>query len=89
MCNLAKCSFIVSPGSTAHALHEQYTRDLSRLLGKHAAMVSQTFTKGAAGWLSDPYLQAIAGGNLNRSGSKTNPHKIRLDSTNRLSGVLP
>ena len=58
ICDLEKCSFVASPGSTVSALHDQYTRDLSNLLDKHAPLVTRTFTKGAAGWLSDTYLQA-------------------------------
>ena len=58
MCDLANCSFVASPGSTVSALYEQYIRDLSALLDKHAPTVTRTFTKGAAGWLSDTYLQA-------------------------------
>ena len=60
ICDLEKCSFVASPGSTVSALHDQYTRDLSNLLDKHAPLVIRTFTKGAAGWLSDTYLQAKA-----------------------------
>ena len=60
MRDLEKCSFVASPGSTVSALHDQYTRDLSNLLDKHAPLVTCTFTKGAAGWLSDTYLQAKA-----------------------------
>ena len=60
MCDLEKCSFVASPGSTVSALHDQYTRDLSNLLDKHAPLVTRIFTKGAAGWLSDTYLQAKA-----------------------------
>ena len=51
---------VASPGSTVSALHDQYLRDLSNLLDKHAPLVTRTFTKGAAGWLSDTYLQAKA-----------------------------
>ena len=51
MCDLANCSF---------ALYEQYIRDSSGLLDKHASTVTRTFTKGAAGYLSDTYLQAKA-----------------------------
>ena len=60
MCDLANCSFVASPGSTVSALYEQYIRDLSVLLDKHAPTITRTFTKGAAGWLSDTYLQAKA-----------------------------
>ena len=60
ICHLANCSFVASPGSTVSALYEQYIRDLSGLLDKHAPMVTRTFTKEAAGWLSDTYLQAKA-----------------------------
>ena len=45
---------------TVSTLYEQYIRDLSGLLDKHAPTVTRTFTKGAAGWLSDTYLQAKA-----------------------------
>ena len=60
LCDLANCPFVASPGSTVSALYEQYIRDLSGLLDKHAPTVTRTFTKGAAGWLSDTYLQAKA-----------------------------
>ena len=60
LCDLANCPFVASPGSTVSALYEQYIRDLSGLLDKHAPMVTRTFTKGAVGWLSDTYLQAKA-----------------------------
>ena len=60
MCDLAHCSFVASPGSTVSALYEQYIRDLSGLLDKHAPTVTRNFTKEAAGWLSDTYLQAKA-----------------------------
>ena len=58
MCHLPNCSFVASPGSTVSDLYEQYIRSV--LLDKHAPMVTRTFTKGAAGWLSDTYLQAKA-----------------------------
>ena len=60
MCNLANCSFVASPSSTVRALYEEYIRYLSGLLDKHAPTVTRTFTKGAAGWLPDAYLQAKA-----------------------------
>ena len=53
MCYLTNCSFAASPGSPGSALYEQHIRDLSGLLDKHAPTVTQTFTKGATGWLSD------------------------------------
>ena len=59
-CDLANDSFVTSPGSKVSAFYEQYTRDLSGLLNKHAPMFSLTFTKGAAGRLSNSYLQAKA-----------------------------
>ena len=60
MCDLANCSFVASPGSTVSAFYEQYIRYLSGLLDNYAPTVTQTFTKGATGWLSDTYLQAKA-----------------------------
>ena len=60
MCDLPNCSFVASSGSTVSALYEQYIRDLSGLLDKHAPTVTRTFTKGVTGWLSDTYLQAKA-----------------------------
>ena len=90
MCDLENCSFVACPGSTVSALHDQYTRDLSNLLDKHAPLVTRTFTKGAAGWLSDTYLQAKAvRRQLNGSGRKTSLHKIGLDSVNKLLGATP
>ena len=38
--DLANCSFVTCPGNTVGALNEQYTRNLSGLLNKHAPMVS-------------------------------------------------
>ena len=58
LCDFTNCLFVASPGCTISALYEQYTKDLSGLLDKHTPIVTRTFTKGAAGWLFDSYLQA-------------------------------
>ena len=53
--DLGKYSFVRCPGDTASVLCEQYLGDLSKLLDKHAPLVTRTFTKQATGWLSDSY----------------------------------
>ena len=89
-CNLANCLYVTSLGSIISALYEQYTRDLSGLLDKHAPLAPQIFTKGATGWLSDSYLPAKAVRHqFEQSGVKTSFHKIGLDSMNRLASAIP
>ena len=56
--DLRNCSFIKRPGDTVSVLYEQYLGDLSKLLDKHAPLVTRTFTKQAIGWLSDSYRLA-------------------------------
>ena len=56
--DLGNCSFVRRPGDTVSVLCEQYFDDLSKLLDKHAALVTRTFTKQAIGWLSDIYRLA-------------------------------
>ena len=51
--DLENCSFIRCPGDTVSVLCEQYLDYLSKLLDKHALLVTCTFTKQAAGRLSD------------------------------------
>ena len=43
-----------------NVLYEQYLSDLSKLLDKHAPLVTRTFTKQATGWLSDSFRLAKA-----------------------------
>ena len=57
--DLGNCSFIRCPGNTVNVLCEQYLENL-KLLDKHAPLVTGTFTKQAAGWLSDFYRLAKA-----------------------------
>ena len=47
--DLANCSFVRCPGNTVSVLCEQYLGDLSKLLDKHASLVTHTFTKQATG----------------------------------------
>ena len=56
--DLGNCSFVRRPGNTVSVLCEQYLGDLSRLLDKHAPLVTRTSTKQATGWLSDSYRLA-------------------------------
>ena len=42
--DLGNCSFIRRPGDTVSVLCEQYLDDLSKLLDKHAPLVTHTFT---------------------------------------------
>ena len=58
--DLGNCSLVRCPGNTVNVLCEQYLGDLSKLLDKHAPLVIRTFTKQAAGWLSDSYQLAKA-----------------------------
>ena len=54
---LGNCSFVRCP---VNVLCEQYLGHLNKLLDKHAPLVTRTFTKQAAGWLSDSYRLAKA-----------------------------
>ena len=56
--DLGNCSFVRQPGETVGVLCKQYFDDLSKLLDKHAPLVTRTFTKQASGWLSDTYRLA-------------------------------
>ena len=56
--DLGNCSFVRHPGDTVSVLCEQYLDDLSKLLDKHAPLVTRTFTKQATGWHSDTYQLA-------------------------------
>ena len=56
--DLGNCTFVRHPGDTVSVLCEQYLGDLSRLLDKHAPLVTRTSTKQATGWLSDSYQLA-------------------------------
>ena len=56
--DLGNCLFVRCPGDTVSVLCEQYLGDLSKLLDKHAPLVTRTFTKQATGWLSDSYRLA-------------------------------
>ena len=56
--DLGNCSFVRRPGDTVSVLCEQYLGDLSRLLDKHAPLVTRTSTKQPTGWLSDSYRLA-------------------------------
>ena len=53
--DLGNCSFSRCPGNTVNILRDQYLGDLSKLLDKHAPLITCSFTKEAAGWLSDSY----------------------------------
>ena len=57
---LGNCSFVRCPDNTANVLCEQYLDDLSKLFDKLAPLVTHSFTKQAAGWLSDSYRLAKA-----------------------------
>ena len=56
--DLSNCSFVPCPGDTAKKLYDQYTKDLSNLLDKHAPEVTRCFAKEPAKWLSDTYKNA-------------------------------
>ena len=56
--DLGNSAFVKCPGDTVSGLCEQYLDDLSKLLDKHASLVTRTFTKQATSWLSDTYRLA-------------------------------
>ena len=56
--DLGNSAFVKHPGDTVSVLCEQYLDDLSKLLDKHAPLVTRTFTKQTTGWLSDTYRLA-------------------------------
>ena len=87
--DLGNCSFIRRPGDTVSILCKQYLGDLSRLLDKHAPLVTRTFTKQATGWLSDSYrLAKNIRRQLERNCVKINLSTIKLDFENRLLGAI-
>ena len=53
--DLGNSAFVKRPGDTVSVLCEQYLDDLSKLLDKHAPLVTRTFTEQDTGWLSDTY----------------------------------
>ena len=56
--DLGNSAFVKCPGDAVSGLCEQYLDDLSKLLDKHAPLVTRTFTEQATGWLSDTYRLA-------------------------------
>ena len=87
--DLENCSFVRRPGDTVSVLCEQYLGDLSKLLDKHAPLVTRTFIKLATGWLSDSYrLAKTSGDNWNKSGAKINLPTIELDVEDILLGAI-
>ena len=58
MSDLANCSYVRCPCTTASVLCKQYTRDINDLLDKYTPDLSCIFIKGLAKWLSDSYLLA-------------------------------
>ena len=87
--DLGNCSFVRRPGDTVSVLCEQYLDDLSKLLDKHAPLVTRNFTKQATGWLSDTYrLAKPSGDSWNESGVKINLPTIELDFEDRLLGAI-
>ena len=56
--DLGNCSFIRRPCDTVSVLCEQCLSNVSKLLDKHAPLVTHTFAKQATSWLSDSYRLA-------------------------------
>ena len=89
MSDLAKWSFVTCPDNAVCSIYEQYTRDLSGFLDKHAPMVTQTFIYVAAGWLSDSYLLAKAVSHQFQCiWYKDKTAQNKLHSVNRLPGAF-
>ena len=48
-------SFVICPANSVSLLYDQYVHDLSRMLDRHAPLVSSSKTKQCADWLSESY----------------------------------
>ena len=86
--DLGNSAFIKRPGDTVSGLCEQYLDDLSKLLDKHAPLVTRTFTKQATGWLTPTGWQKPSGDSWNESGVKINLPIIELDFEDRLVAAI-
>ena len=53
--DLKDMSFVKCPANSVSLLYDQYVHDLSRILDRHAPLVSSLKTKQRADWLSDSY----------------------------------
>ena len=56
--DLKEMPFVKCPANSVSQLYDQYTQDLSRILDRHAPLVSSLKTKPHADWLSETYRLA-------------------------------
>ena len=56
--DLKDMPFVKCPANSVSLLYDQYVYDLSRILDRHAPLVSSLKTKQCADWLSESYLLA-------------------------------
>ena len=56
--DLKEMPFVKCPANSVSQLYDQYVRDLSCILDKHAPLVSSLKTKQLADWLSETYRLA-------------------------------
>ena len=75
--DLKEMPFVKCPENSVSQLYDQYVHDLSRVLDRHAPLVSSLKTKQRADWLSE--LQSHSDTNLNVLGVK-----IKVNTTSRL-----
>ena len=53
--DIKNASFVKSPADAVVDLYEQYVRDLSNVLDRHAPLISRLTNKDSADWMSDGY----------------------------------
>ena len=69
--DLKDMPFVKCPANSVSLLYDQYLHDLSRILARHAPLVSSLKTKQRADWLSESYtLQSNSDINLKVPGEK-------------------
>ena len=53
--DLKEMPFVKCPANSVSQLYDQYVHDLSRILDRHAPLVSSLKTKQRADWLAETY----------------------------------
>ena len=86
--DLKNSEFVKSSGNTVSVLYKHYMNDVSYLLNKYAPLVTRTFTKEFAGWLSDPYWRARALNCQHKHIWSSNKNGIAPDYTSTSQGVI-
>ena len=75
--------FVKCPANSVPLLYDQYVHDLSRILDRHAPLVSSLKTKQRADWLQRAIaLQSYSDINLNVLGEK-----IKVNTTGVIFGI--